>query len=195
MSFQRKLFNRGLQKIYGLSVPTSIIKSFQTITTDANFSGFTNTESITTVNASNCLLQIGCHLGTGGSSEGRSNLLNVQISDTQLTFTKDNSTAGNYRYEVDIIEFEGANVVSNQFVSGASNSPSGFKDFTVTPVSSSNLVYASHLGHTTSNTNNRVYQGTYANMTAASNLRLSNGFVSSFYSAHNIRGQVIEIAL
>lgn len=188
----RRLLVSGIPKMFGINLQ-SIIKSQQTISTDANFTGLTNTEAISTVNSNNCLVLFGCHNNTTvGNKEADRNFLNIQISDTQLTLTKTDTTAGSYVYTINVIEFENDAVISNQFTSTGSSSSNGYVDVTLSAVSASNIIIPSNLGCSTDNTNNYLLPSTYAEMTSSTNLRIGTSYSGSA-STQTIRAQVLEL--
>lgn len=195
MGINRRVFDKGLQQIYGIGGNSQFIKSTQEVAASANFSGTSNNTSITSVESDNCLMIVGCHNNTTtGNKQGYKNLCNVQLSDTQITLTKNSSTAGSYSYIVQIIEFFPEIVVSNQFINVTGASSNGYEDRTITAISTSNALITSHHGLYTSDTNNYTYFPTYTEITSTTNLRIANGYTGAIPST-NIRGQVLELVI
>lgn len=168
------------------------IISQQVLTPTANFSGTSTTASLsTTVDADYSIMIIGFHNNTTtGNKEGDKNLCNFQLSDTQVTITKNNTNVGSYQYVVEVIEFSPDIVESNQFLSSSTTSSNGYVDISTSTVNLSNKYIVIHHGNTTTETNNYLGMSDYANMESATSLRLGALYTGSSQTKE-VRGQVL----
>ena len=178
---------------YGNYVGGQNIVSYQEVPATANFSGTSTTVSLgTTIDANSSIMIVKFHNNTAsGNKEGYNNLCNFQLSNTQVTVTKYNATAGSYTYTLEIVEFDPLIIKSNQFVSANVNSSNGYVDVAVSAISLSNKRITLHHGNTTTEANNWLGFSPEATMQSTTSLTLGALYTGTLQTKQ-VRGQVLE---